>query len=92
MPKDNEKLAKAMEAIKANHPKSGSLWRHIKSDSVYLVMYIGVRESTVEPDVAYMAFDEAKQAPKPPVWFRPLADFLDGRFVTCEEARKKVKA
>lgn len=55
----------------------GSLWRHIKSDTLYTVKDIVVVESDLTLAVSYKRLRDSSHLH----WFRPLDEFLDGRFV-----------
>ena len=54
----------------------GSLWRHIKSDTLYTVKDIVVVESGLTLAVSYQKLGDLSRLR----WFRPLDEFLDGRF------------
>ena len=73
---DSEQYTAGMAALRDRGPHAGSRWRHAKTGNVYVIVFNGLLESTCEPHVGYRREDGT-----PPVWFRPLAEFLDGRFV-----------
>lgn len=54
-------------------PDSG-VWHHVKSSHQYVVLFPAVIEAIVEPGVAYSGKNGL-------IWVRPVAEFLDGRFV-----------
>lgn len=54
----------------------GSLWRHIKSDTLYTVKDIVVVESDLTFAVSYQKLGDLSRLR----WLRPLDEFLDGRF------------
>lgn len=54
----------------------GSLWRHIKSDTLYTVKDIVVVESDLTLAVSYKRLGDTNRLH----WLRPLDEFLDGRF------------
>lgn len=54
----------------------GSLWRHVKSDTLYTVKEIVVVESDLTLAVSYTRLGDTSHLH----WLRPLDEFLDGRF------------
>lgn len=54
----------------------GSLWRHIKTDTLYTVKDIVVVESDLTFAVSYNRLGDNSRLH----WLRPLDEFLDGRF------------
>lgn len=54
----------------------GSLWRHVKSDTLYTVKDIVVVESDLTLAVSYKRLGDNSRLH----WLRPLNEFLDGRF------------
>lgn len=54
-------------------PDAGA-WVHVKTNKAYIVLFPVMIEATVSPGVAYAGRDGL-------IWIRPLAEFLDGRFV-----------
>lgn len=54
----------------------GSIWRHIKSDTLYTVKDIVVVESDLTLAVSYKRLGDSNRLH----WLRPLDEFLDGRF------------
>ena len=57
-------------------PNSGTLWRHQKTGGFYTVFGTCRIEATNEPGVLYHSING-----NGPLWCRPVAEFLDGRFV-----------
>lgn len=55
----------------------GSIWRHIKTENLYTVKDIVVRENDLAIYVSYQKLMIGSQVQ----WIRPLEEFLDGRFV-----------
>ncbi len=58
-----------------NTPALLTLWRHRKG-GVYRVLHLALRESDLSSFVAYQDAHD----PGAPIWLRPTAEFLDGRF------------
>lgn len=54
----------------------GSLWRHLKSDTLYTIKDIVVVESDLTLAVSYKRLGDTNCLH----WLRPLDEFLDGRF------------
>ena len=54
----------------------GSLWRHIKTDTLYTIKDIVVVESDLTFAVSYKKLGDTFRLH----WLRPLDEFLDGRF------------
>lgn len=55
---------------------SGSIWKHVKTNTLYTVIDVVVIESDLTLAVSY-----SKLKVSPPFnWVRPLDEFLDGRF------------
>lgn len=54
----------------------GSLWRHLKTDTLYTVKDIIVVESDLTFAVSYKRLGDTSRL----YWLRPLDEFLDGRF------------
>jgi hypothetical protein len=54
----------------------GSLWRHLKTDTLYTVKDIVVVESDLTFAVSYKKLGDTSRLH----WLRPLDEFLDGRF------------
>lgn len=65
------KLNQLQEVI----PK-GSIWRHKKTENLYMVKDLVVMESDLQLAVAYSGVIENSRL----TWVRPLAEFMDGRF------------
>lgn len=57
----------------------GHRWRHVKSGRTYRVTCLGILENDLKPCVIYRAEDGG------PVWVRPHAEFVDGRFVCIDQ-------
>lgn len=55
----------------------GSIWRHIKTENLYTVKDIVVRENDLTVSVSYQKLMIGSQVH----WIRPVDEFLDGRFV-----------
>lgn len=64
-------LEKSYEEIQV-----GSLWRHVKSDTLYTVKDLVVVESDLTVAVSYKCLGDTSRLH----WLRPLDEFLDGRF------------
>ena len=56
--------------------RAGSLWRHLKTDTLYMVKDIVVVESDLTLSVFYKRLGDTSHLH----WLRPLDEFLDGRF------------
>lgn len=56
-------------------PDTGRIWTHVRTDGRYLVLGECVIEKDAVPAVAY------RDASGGAIWIRPLAEFMDGRFV-----------
>ena len=54
----------------------GSLWRHLKTNTLYTVKDIVVVESDLTLAVSYKRLGDNSRLH----WLRPLDEFLDGRF------------
>ncbi len=63
-------------ALRREEIPVGSLWRHIKSDTLYTVKDIVVVESDLTLAVSYKSLGDTSRLH----WLRPLDEFLDGRF------------
>lgn len=50
-------------------------YRHKKTGNEYMVLKIGLLESTLEPVVVYTGTNVGD-----PVWVRPVSEFFDGRY------------
>ena len=55
----------------------GSIWRHLKTDTLYTIKDLVVRENDLKICVSYQKLMIGSQVH----WIRPLEEFLDGRFV-----------
>lgn len=56
-------------------PTSGSLWKHLKTGTIYKVVSVCKMEADLTVGVLYKKADETELP-----WCRPLAEFMDGRF------------
>lgn len=56
-------------------PPVGSVWRHRKTGTKYVVLHVGMIESGLVPCVVYRLHMEPGV-----VWVRPVTEFVDGRF------------
>ena len=63
-------------ALRRKEVPVGSLWRHIKSDTLYTVKDIVVIESDLTLAVSYKRLGDNSRLH----WLRPLDEFLDGCF------------
>lgn len=63
----------AFAQVRGARIEVGSRWEHRKGGR-YTVVAVGVIEATLTPAVVYRSGNGN-------VWVRPLAEFLDGRFV-----------
>lgn len=63
-------------ALRREEIPVGSLWRHIKSDTLYTVKDIVVVEFDLTLAVSYKSLGDTSRLH----WLRPLDEFLDGRF------------
>lgn len=63
-------------SLKRKEVPIGSLWRHLKTDTLYTVKDIVV----VESDLTFAVSYERLGDPSYLHWLRPLDEFLDGRF------------
>lgn len=55
----------------------GSIWKHLKTETLYTIKDLVVRESDLTLCVSYQKLMIGSQVH----WLRPLDEFLDGRFV-----------
>ena len=58
----------------------GSVWRHLKTGHIYIVVGECLIEASVTDAILYRRCDGTRG----PVWCRPLSEFTDGRFVLKE--------
>lgn len=63
-------------SLKRKEVPVGSLWRHLKTDTLYTVKDIVVVESELTLAVSYKRLGDVNRLH----WLRPLDEFLDGRF------------
>lgn len=63
-------------SLKRKEVPVGSLWRHLKTDTLYTVKDIVVVESDLTFVVSYQKLGDLSRLR----WLRPLDEFLDGRF------------
>lgn len=71
-----DKLMLEIDEAKEKVP-IGSIWRHLKTETLYTVKDIVVRENDLALCVSYQKLMIGSQVH----WIRPLGEFLDGRFV-----------
>jgi hypothetical protein len=60
-------------------PAIGSRWRHLKRGSTYEYVSGGLIEATLTVCAIYKAEADGT------TWVRPLAEFMDGRFVRIDD-------
>lgn len=73
MPKTVRDEADLLSAL-SGAPPVGSVWKHAKTGNDYVVTARGIREEDLSPMLAYRRVDGSL------TWFRPVSEFLDGRF------------
>ena len=71
-----DKLMLEIDEAKEKVP-IGSIWRHLKTDTLYTIKDLVVRENDLKICVSYQKLMIGSQVH----WIRPLDAFLDGRFV-----------
>lgn len=71
-----DKLMLEIEEAKEKVP-IGSIWRHLKTETLYTIKDLVVRENDLTVCVSYQKLMIGSQVH----WIRPLSEFLDGRFV-----------
>lgn len=71
-----DKLMLEIDEAKEKVP-IGSIWRHLKTDTLYTIKDLVVRENDLKICVSYQKLMIGSQVH----WIRPLDEFLDGRFV-----------
>ena len=71
-----DKLMLEIDEAKEKVP-IGSIWRHLKTDTLYTIKDLVVRENDLKICVSYQKLMIGSQVH----WIRPLEEFLDGRFV-----------
>lgn len=76
MTNDLEFLMLELDKAKEKVP-IGSIWRHLRTENLYTVKDIVVRENDLTVCVSYQNLMIGSQVH----WIRPLDEFLDGRFV-----------
>ena len=74
MSKDLYSLLK-LDQLQEILPK-GSIWRHKKTENLYMVKDLVVLEFDLQVAVAYSGVTENSRL----TWILPLAEFMDGRF------------
>ena len=62
-----------------DRPEPASVWRHVKTGHDYIVIDCAVIESTMTDAVLYRRYTDFLSEPR--IWVRPLAEFMDGRFI-----------
>lgn len=73
---DLDKLMLEINEAKEKVP-IGSIWRHLKTETLYTIKDLVVRENDLTVCVSYQKLMIGSQVH----WIRPLDEFLDGRFV-----------
>lgn len=71
-----DKLMLEIDEAKEKVP-IGSIWRHLKTETLYTIKDLVVRENDLTVCVSYQKLMIGSQVH----WIRPLDEFLDGRFV-----------
>lgn len=71
-----DKLMLEIDEAKEKVP-IGSIWRHLKTETLYTIKDLVVRETDLTVCVSYQKLMIGSQVH----WIRPLDEFLDGRFV-----------
>lgn len=71
-----DKLMLEIDEAKEKVP-IGSIWRHLKTDTLYTIKDLVVRENDLKICVSYQKLMIGSQVH----WIRPLDEFMDGRFV-----------
>lgn len=67
----NEELADALVAMRAFGVLPGHEYKHYRTDTVYVVIAVGLQEDTLEPLVHYRSLED----PCDVIWTRPLQIF-----------------
>lgn len=62
-------------------PRIGTIWVHLKTGHIYIVVGECQIEVTNKPGILYLRTDVTEGI----VWMRPTEEFLDGRFVETED-------
>lgn len=73
---DLDKLMLEINEAKEKVP-IGSIWRHLKTETLYTIKDLVVRENDLTVCVSYQKLMIGSRVH----WIRPLDEFLDGRFV-----------
>lgn len=71
-----DKLMLEIDEAKEQVP-IGSIWEHLKTETLYTIKDLVVRENDLKICVSYQKLMIGSQVH----WIRPLEEFLDGRFV-----------
>lgn len=71
-----DKLMLEIDEAKEQVP-IGSIWKHLKTETLYTIKDLVVKESDLKICVSYQKLMIGSQVH----WIRPLEEFLDGRFV-----------
>lgn len=67
------------------------VWRHRESGNVYVLLFVGVQEATLDYVAVYERVDIARcNGPASMIWVRPLEEFLD-RFENCNRTASEVE-
>lgn len=69
--------SRVLDDARAHLLARGGTWRRVGARTAYVVAGVALRETDLEPLVLYVELGD----PDAQVWCRPLASFLDGRFV-----------
>ena len=75
MPKHPDIMSKEMALLNESAPY-GSLWRHLKTATDYMVVGHCFLETDASPATLYAHIGEGEH----PIWARAASEFLDGRF------------
>ena len=78
MSKNRKALKAVLKQVEANAKRAGylSVWRHLKTDTLYVVRSHYIDEKTLSPYVLYYA----KGSQPWETWGRSAEEFFDGRF------------
>lgn len=71
-----DKLMLEIDEAKEQVP-IGSIWKHLKTETLYTIKDLVVRENDLKICVSYQKLMIGSQVH----WIQPLEEFLDGRFV-----------
>jgi len=62
-------------------PLEGTLWQHLKTKHIYIILHNGIIEANMMRAVIYRRLNNDDD---PTVWIRPTTEFMDGRFEYTE--------